>query len=100
MRWKMTFQVLDKKRHQFLKLLNNDNKPLELTYSKDRSWLKYFEYSTSLCIRVTRAIVNYASIGKYQLRFFLQEEFKCLSGTYPIETRYYVFFDCKRYNKY
>jgi len=71
MRWKMTFQVLDKKGHQFLELLNNDNKPLEPTYSKDRSWLKYFGHSTSLCTRVIRAIVNHASIGNYWLRFFL-----------------------------
>jgi len=28
-------------------------------------------------VRATRAIVNHASIGKYQLRFFLWEEFKC-----------------------
>jgi len=37
MRWKMTFQASDKKGHQFLELLNNDNKPLKLTYSKGRS---------------------------------------------------------------
>ena len=59
----MIFQVLDKKRHQFLKLLDNNNKPLELTYSKGRTWLKYFGHSNSLCMRVTRAIVNHAHIG-------------------------------------
>jgi len=100
MRWKMTFQVLDKKGHQFLELLNNNNKPLKPTYSKGRSWLKYFGHTTSLCARPTRAIVNYTPISKYWLRFFPQEEFKCLYRTYPIETRYYILFDCKRYNKY
>jgi len=60
----MTFQASDKKEHQFLELLNNDNKPLELTYSKCGSWLKYFGHSTSLCMRATRAIVNHAPIGK------------------------------------
>jgi len=67
----MTFQASDEKGHQFLELFNNDNKPLELTYSKDGSWLKYFRHSTLLCVRVTRAIVNHAPIGKYWLRFFL-----------------------------
>ena len=100
MRWKMTFQASDKKGHQFLELLNNDNKPLELTYSKCGSWLKYFGHSTSLCMRATRAIVNHAPISKYWLRFFSQEEFKCPCGTYLIETMHHILFDCKRYNKY
>jgi len=61
----MNFQGSDEKGHQFLELLNDDNKPLELTYSKGGSWLKYFGYFTSLCMRATRAIVNHAPIGKY-----------------------------------
>jgi len=97
-RWLFKHQT--KKGHQFLELLNDDNKPLEPTYSKGRSWLKYFGYSTSLCTRATRAIVNYALISKYWLRFFLWEEFKCLYGTYSIETRHHILFDCKRYDKY
>ena len=96
----MIFQTLDKKVYLFLKLLDSNNKPLKPTYSKGKSWLKYFGHSTSLCMRATKAIVNYASIGEYQLRFFLQEEFKYLCRTYPIETRCYIIFDCKRYNKY
>jgi len=96
----MTFQASDNKEHQFLELLNNDNKPLKPTYSKGRSWLKYFGYFTSLCMRAKRAIVNYAPISKYWLRFFPQKEFKCLCRTYPIETRRYILFDWKRYNKY
>ena len=66
----MNFQVSDKKEHQFLELLDDDNKLLGLTYSKGKSWLKYFGHSNLLCARVTRAIVNHASIGKYWLRFF------------------------------
>jgi len=31
----MTFQASDEKRNYFLELLDNDNKPLELAYSKD-----------------------------------------------------------------
>jgi len=71
MRWKITFQVSDEKGHQFLELFDNDNKPLKLTCSKGRSWLKYFGHFNSLCVRATRAIVNHASTGEYQLRFFL-----------------------------
>ena len=100
MRWKMTFQASDKKGHQFLELLNNDNKPLELIYSKGGTWLKYFGHSNSLCARVTRAIINHAPIGEYQLRFFPQEEFKCPCGNYPIKTRHHILYNCKRYNKY
>jgi len=33
----MTFQISDKKGNHFLKLLDNDNKSLEPTYSKDRT---------------------------------------------------------------
>jgi len=93
----MTFQALDEKEHE---LCNDDNKPLEPTYSKGGSWLKYFGHSTSLYMRATRAIINHTPIGEYQLRFFPQEEFKCLCGTYSIETRCYILFDCKRYNEY
>ena len=38
----MTFQASDEKGHNFLDLLNDNNKPLEPTYSKDETWLKYF----------------------------------------------------------
>ena len=31
----MTFQASDEKDHHFLNLLDDDNKPLEPTYSKD-----------------------------------------------------------------
>jgi len=98
--WKMTFQASNKKGNHFIKLLDNDNKSLEPTYSKGRTWLKYFEYSNSLCVRVTRAIVNHASIGKYRLRFFSKEDFKCPCGNHLIETRHHIFYNCKRYNKY
>ena len=33
-------------------------------------WLKVFSHSNLLCARATKVIVNYASIGKYWLRFF------------------------------
>ena len=96
----MTFQISDKKGNHFLKLIDNDNKSLEPTYSKDRTWLKYFGHSNSLCVRATRAIVNYALITKYKLRFFPQEDFKCPYGNYPIKTKHHIFYNYKRYNKY
>ena len=39
-------------------------------YQKVDFWLKYFGHSNLLCTRATRAIINYAPIGKYYLRFF------------------------------
>ena len=99
-RWKMTFQASEDKGHNFLDLLDDNNNSLEPTYSKDRTWLKYFGHSNLLCVRALRAIVNHAPIGEYCLRFFPQEEFKCPCGTYPIETRQHILHECKRYNKY
>ena len=99
-RWKMTFQASEDKGHNFLDLSDDDNNPLKPTYSKSGTWLKYFGYSNLLCMRASRAIVNHASIGKYCLRFFPQEEFKCPCSTYPIETRQHILHECKRYNKY
>ena len=96
----MTFQVSDDKRHNFLELLDDKNIPLELSYSKGGIWLKYFGHSNSLCTRATRVIVNYAPIGKYCLRFFSHEDFKCPCGTYPIKTRHHILHECKIYNKY
>ena len=68
--WKMTFQASDLKGHHFLNLCDEDNNPLEPTYVKGGSWLKYFGHSNSLCTRVTRVIVNHAPIGEYRLKFF------------------------------
>jgi len=83
----MIFQSLDLKGRQFLELCNNDNNSIELFYVKEDVWLKFFGYSNSLCVRVTRAIMNHASIGEYRLKFFPHEDFSCPCGIYPIETR-------------
>jgi len=74
----MSFQALDNKECNFLELLDNDLKSVEPLISDGGPWLKYFGHSNSLCARATRAIVNHAPIGEYQLIFFPQEEFKCL----------------------
>ena len=91
----MTFQASDLKKHQFLELC-----ALEPLYSKGSTWLKYFGHLISLCTRATRAIVNHASIGKYRLRFFHQEDFSCLCSNYPIKTRCHILHEYRRYNKY
>jgi len=59
-----------------------------------------FGYSNSLCVCATRAITNHALIGKYRLRFFPREEFKCLCSLYPIKSRRYILHECGRFNGY
>jgi len=98
--WKMTFQASDIKGNQFLDLLNDNNNIIELTYIKGGLWLKVFSHSNSLCARATRAITNHAPTGKYRLRFFPREEFKCLCGLYPIESRCHILYECGRFNGY
>ena len=49
-------------------------------------WIKYFGYLNSLYARATRAIINYATIEEYCLRFFPRENFSCLCRLYPIKT--------------
>ena len=98
--WKMMFQTSDLKGNQFLDLLNNNNNIIELSYVKGGSWLKTFGHSNSLCVCATRAITNHAPIGKYRLRFFPREEFKCPCGLYPIESRCHILHECGRFNGY
>jgi len=98
--WKIVFQALDDKRRHFTELLDDNLKPVEPSTTNSSPWLKLFGHFSSLCTRATRAIVNHASIGKYRLRFFPQEKFKCSCGLYPIKTRYHIFYDYKRYNVY
>ena len=59
------FQVSDNKERNFLDLLNDNLSTIELMYSKEGSWLKYFGHSNSLYARATRAIVNHSPIGEY-----------------------------------
>ena len=75
--WKMIFQASNLKGNQFLDLVDDDNNIIEPTYIKGGSWLKVFGYLNSLCACATRAITNHAPIGKFRLRFFSREEFKC-----------------------
>ena len=85
--WKMMFQASNFKGNHFLDLLDNDDNIIKLTYVKEGSWLKMIGHSNSLYTCATRAITNHAPISEYRLRFFSREEFKCLCGQYPIESR-------------
>ena len=85
--WRMLFQVSDSKGKNFLDLLNDNLNPLESLSIKEGPWLQWFTHSNSLCARSSRAITNHAPIEEYWLRFFPKEEFTCLCGNYPIETR-------------
>ena len=98
--WKMTFQASDGKGKNFLELLNDDLNVIELSYMKGGPWLQLVGHSNSLCARATRAITNHAPIGEYRLRFFLNEDFSCLCNEYPIKSRRYILYDCKRFNGY
>ena len=96
----MTFQALDGKGRNFLDLVGDDYKDIELSYIKDGPWLQAFGHSNSLCACATRAITNHAPIEEYYLRFFPNEDFKCPCGNYPIESRRHILYDCTRFNGY
>jgi len=85
--WKITFQASDDKERYFLDFLDNNLNPIELSYSKGGSWLKFFDHSNSLCARATRVITNHAPIEEYHLKFFSQEEFSYSCEQYLIKIR-------------
>ena len=99
-RWRMIFQASDLKGKHFLNLIDNDNNIIKPSYIKGSSWLKFFGYSKSLCARTSRAIINYAPISEYKLRFFPRKEISCSCGLYSIETRCYILHECRRFNEY
>jgi len=96
----MFFQVSDNKGKNFLELLNNESNLLKLLTIKDGSWLQHFGHLNMLCARATRAIINHAPIGEYQLRFFSREEFIYPCSLYPIKSRQHILHECKRFNNY
>ena len=96
----MIFQTLDCKEKNFLDLLNNEYLPIKLTYIKDGTWLDLLEHSNTLCTGATRAIMNHTLIGKYHLKFFPKESFKCLYRSYSIKMRHHILHKCRRFNNY
>ena len=99
-RWRIIFQTSDLKGKHFLNLINSDNNIIEPSYIKGGLWLKFFGHSNSLCIRVSKAITNYAPTSEYRLKFFPRKEFSYSCGLYPIETRCHILHECKRFNEY
>ena len=98
--WKMTFQASDGKGRHFFDLLDDNFNVIEPFDAKGGPWLQSFGHSNSLCVCAMRAITNHALIGEYRLRFFLNEEFKCPCGVYPIESRRHILHECRRFNGY
>ena len=96
----MIFQVSDRKGRNFLNLVDDDYKDIELSYIKGSPWLQTFGYSNLVCAHTTRAITNHAPIEEYCLRFFPNEDFKCSCGNYPIESRRHILHNCTRFNGY
>ena len=52
------FQALNVKEQYFLNLFDDDLKPIELSYSREGLWLKFFGHSNLSYTRASRAIVN------------------------------------------
>ena len=98
--WKIRFQASDGKGNNFLDLLDDDSNIIEPSYIKRGLWLQTFGHSNSLCARATQAITNHVPIGEFHLRFFPNEDFKCLCNEYPIETRRHILHECQRFNRY
>ena len=46
----MTFQALDYKENNILDLTDDNDSYTKPTYIKSNIWLKYFEYSNTLCM--------------------------------------------------
>ena len=89
------FQASNSKGKHFLDLVDGDDNPIEPSYTRGGLWLKFFGYSNSFCTRASRTITNHAPI-----RFFPREDFSCLCGAYPIESRCYILYEYKRFNNY
>ena len=97
--WCYEFKILNLKGKNFLRLLNNNFLDIKPFYTKGGSWIKNFRFSNSLYTQATQDITNHAPIGEYWLCFFPREEFSCLCRLYSIETRCYIFYNCRRFNK-
>ena len=90
----------DRRGRQFIDLVDDNLNVIEPSYTKEGPWLQFFEHSNLLCTCTTKAITNHAPIGKYRLRFFPSEEFKCPCGNYSFKLRRHILHDCMRFNGY
>ena len=98
-KWQMYFQASGYRGKNFLDLNNNNNKPIQPSYSKGGAQLKHFSFSNSLCTQVTRLITNHAPIGEYRIRFFPNEPSSCLCGQAPLKTRDHILHNYERYQQ-
>ena len=98
-KWWKDFKLSNLKRRSFINLLNNNYLNIVPSYTKEKPWIKNFSFFNLLYTWATRAITNHAPIGEYQLYFFPREDFSCLCRSYPIETRCYILYNCRRFKK-
>ena len=101
-KWPIVLQALKFKGRKFLELNDDNSSPIHLIYFKDRAWLKHFGSLNSLCVRVTRLVINHVSISEYRLRLFgkdSKEPITCPCNDYSIETRRHILFECPQYRK-
>lgn len=54
-----------------IELLDDNNNPIKLSYTKGELWLKHFGHSNLLYMRALKAIINHMLIGEYWLNFSL-----------------------------
>ena len=94
------FQASDEKGKHFLDLVDDNLNSIKPAYTKEGPWLQVLGHSNLLYAHAMRAITNHAPIGKYQLRFFLNKDFKCPCNNYPIKTRRHILYECSRFNGY
>ena len=90
---KLYFQASGYKERNFLDLNDDNNQPIYPIYTRDSAWIKYFSLSNSMCIHITRLIMNHAPIGKYRLPF----AYPCRD--YSIERRRHILFECAQSKK-
>ena len=71
----------------FFSLRDRNQWILQPSYAKDSSWLSHIGQSVTLYTRITRAILNYASIREYRQYFFLAKCIQCPYGHCQVETQ-------------
>lgn len=90
-------RIVKKKDQLFLEFKNNNKQVIKPTYAKEGSWLLHIGISNSVCARFTYMMLRYIPIEEYQQRFFSNMAIHCPCSKVNIETREYIFMQCKRY---
>jgi len=84
--WRTSFNYSIVQDQHFLSLRDKNCKILQPSYSKSGSWLPYIGQSVTLCVRLTRAILNHVPIRKYRQHFFPTGCIQCLCDYCQVET--------------